>query len=130
MNRRETLGVMASVVAVISGCSQPEVTERPTGEVDIAFSTEADRDYLIRVEVVDADGTLEDEFETAFPPDQQGAPSYYSSGLANGPYTITIQTEAEQETLEWSITDCPSLEVSVTVLADGQLEVDRTCASS
>ena len=130
MDRRTVLGLMATGVTVLSGCGQPTVTDRPTGEIDIVFSTEATRDFLIHVELVDADGNIEDEFESGFPPDQEGSPSYFSAGLSNGPYTVAIETEAERETFEWSITDCPQLEVDVTVLADGQLEIERTCSNA
>ena len=127
MDRRTALGTMATGVTVLSGCMRPTVTERPTGEIDIVFSTEATRDFLIQFELVDADGNIEDEFESGFPPGQEGAPSYYSTGLSNGPYTVAIETEAERETFEWSINDCPRLDVDVTVLADGQLNIERTC---
>ena len=121
---------MTTGLTVLSGCGQPTVTERPTDEIDIAFTTEATRDFLIRVELVDADGNIEDEFESGFPPEQEGAPSYFSTGLSNGPYTVTIETEAESESFEWSITERPLLDVEVTVLADGQLEITRTCSTT
>jgi hypothetical protein len=130
MDRRAVLGLMATGVTVLSGCGQPTVTGRPTGEIDIVFSTETTRDFLIHVEVVDADGNLEDEFESGFPPDQEGAPSYFSAGLSSGPYTVAIETESERETFEWSITDCPLLDVNVTGLADGKLDIERTCSDS
>lgn len=130
MDRRAVLGLLATGVTVLSGCTQPTVTERPTGEIDIVFSTEATRNFLIQVGLIDADGNIEDEFESGFPPDQKGAPSYFSAGLSNGPYTVTIETEAEREAFEWSITDCPHLAVDVTVLADGQLEIERTCSNA
>ena len=129
MDRRAVLGLIVTGATVGSGCTQPTITERPTGEIDVAFSTEATRDVLIQLELVDADGNIEDEFESGFPPEQEGTPSYYSGGLSNGPYTVTIGTEAERETFEWSITDCPRLDVDVTVLADGQLEIERTCST-
>ena len=130
MERREVLGLMAAVGPVFGGCLQPTVTERPTGEIDIEFRTEATRDYLVQFELVDAGGNIEDEFESGFPPDQEGAPSYFSAGLADGPYTVTVGTEAERETFEWSISDCPRLDVDVTVLSDGRLEIDRTCSET
>ena len=130
MHRRAVLAAIATGVPVISGCTQPTVTERPTGEIDIVFSTEATRDVLIQVEIIDADGNIEDEFESGFPPDQAGSPSYFSAGLSNGPYTVAIETEAERETFEWSITDCPRLAVAVAILADGQVEIERTCSNA
>lgn len=130
MQRRAVLGLIAAGVTVGSGCTEPSVTERPTGEIDVVFSTNATRDVLIRFELVDADGNIEDEFESGFPPDQAGAPSYYSAGLTNGPYTVAIETDADRETFEWSITDCPRLAVDVTVLADGRLDIERTCSSA
>lgn len=71
MDRRAVLGLLATGVTVLSGCTQPTVTERPTGEIDIVFSTEATRDFLIQVGLIDADGNIEDEFESGFPPDQK-----------------------------------------------------------
>jgi hypothetical protein len=82
------------------------------------------------VELVDAEGNLEDEFESGFPPEEAGAPSYFSAGLTNGPYTVSIETDADRETFEWAITDCPQLAVDVTVLADASLDVERTCSGA
>ncbi len=130
MDRRAVLGLLATGATLLSACTQPTVTERPTGEIDVEFKTEATRDYVIKLELLDTDGNIEDEFESGFPPDQEGAPSYFSAGLSNGPYTIAIETEAERETFEWSITDCPRLDVDVTVRADGQLDIERTCSNA
>lgn len=120
---------MATCVTVLGGCGQPTVTERPPGEIDIVFSTEALREFFIHVEVVDADGNIEDKFESGFPPYQEGTPSYFSAGLSTGTYTVAIETEAERETFEWSLTDCSRIGVDVTVLVDGQLDVERTCSN-
>lgn len=130
MDRRAVLGLMTTGVPLLSGCTQPTVTERPSGEIDIVFSTEATRDVLFQVELIDADGNIEAEFETGFPPDQEGAPSYFSAGLSNGPYTVVIETEAEREAFEWSIADCQRLDVDVTILADEQVEIERTCSNA
>lgn len=130
MNRRETLGVVAACITSLSGCIQPTVTERPTGEIDISFRTDAARDYLIQFELINVDGNTKDTFESGFPPDQQGAPCYYSAGLSNGSYTVIIETESEHETFEWAITDCSHLDVEVTILADGQVDIERTCATT
>lgn len=94
------------------------------------FSTEATRDFLVHVELVDADGNLEDKFVSGFPADQEGAPSYFSAGLSNGRYTVAIEKEADRETFDWSITDYLGLDVDVTVLADGRLEIERICSNA
>jgi hypothetical protein len=50
MDRRTALGLMTTGVTVLSGCGEPTVTERPTGEIDIVFSTEVTRDFLLHIE--------------------------------------------------------------------------------
>ena len=128
MNRRAVLGLVATAGGVLGGCGQPTVTERPTGEIDVEFRTEATRSYLIRFRLRDANGDVADEFESEFPPDQPGAPSFFGAGLVDGPYTVTVETDADSTSFEWSITDCPRLDVEVTLLADGRLDVERICA--
>lgn len=52
MDRRAVLGLVGADVTGLSGCMQPSVTERPTGEIDVVFNTEARRDFLIRFEIL------------------------------------------------------------------------------
>ncbi|MFC7137369.1 hypothetical protein ACFQRB_14780 [Halobaculum litoreum] len=68
MNRREALGAVAAATAAVAGCSSPTVTERPTGEVDVTFRTEADTEYTVRLSLTDGGGTVVEEFESPVPP--------------------------------------------------------------
>lgn len=129
MNRRQVLGLVTTFGAAVSGCSRPTVTEQPSGEIDVSFTTTASESYLIRFRLVDADGTVAEQFESEFPPDQTEAPSFFGTGFANGPYTVTIETDVDSASFEWSVTDCPRLDVDVTLLANGRLEYEGTCSS-
>lgn len=123
------LGLLTAGGGLLSGCTDPTITEHPTGEIDVEFRTEATQSYTIWFRLVDTDGETTDEFESEFPPDHTGGPSFYAAGLARDPYTVTIETETDRTRFEWSISECRSLDVDVTVLADGRLEVARRCAS-
>ena len=65
---------------------------------------------------MNVDGESVDGFETEFPPDHTPGPSFYAGGLANGPYTFTIETDADRASVEWSIHECSRLTLVVTVL--------------
>ena len=131
MFRRGVLHWLAAGLGAAAGCAGPvvEVTERPTGEIDVAFRTEADRSHRVRLRLEDADGRLVDELDSEFPPDHTPGPSFYGGGLSRGPYAVTIETDVDRTSFEWSVVDCPRLDVTVTVLADGSLEVDRACSA-
>ncbi|WP_284013480.1 hypothetical protein [Halobaculum litoreum] len=130
MNRREALGAVAAATAAVAGCSSPTVTERPTGEVDVTFRTEADTEYTVRLSLTDGGGTVVEEFESPVPPGRSDGPSFYAGGLADGPYTLAVETAADAVELEWDPGDCASLAVGVTVTADGRLRVERDCSTA
>ena len=128
VNRREALGLAAATA--VAGCSRPTVTERPTGEIDVTFATEATTEYVVRLSLVDAEGTVAEGFESAVPPDQSNGPSFYAGGLTDGPYTVTVETDANAVEFEWVPGDCRTLAVAVTVLSDGRVRAERTCSAS
>ena len=129
MLRRDVLASVAVVAGAGAGCSGPEVTERPTGEIDVAFRTEATESYRVRLWLEDANGDVVEELDSEFPPQQTQGPSFYGAGFTDGPYTVTVATDVARTSFEWSIDDCASLDVEVTVLADGALEVERACSA-
>ena len=128
MHRRNVLVAVAGGVMGVAGCSSPEVTERPTGEIDVAFRTAASRNYRLRLWLEDANGDVVEEFDSAIPAGVTPGPSFYAGGLSGGPYTVTIQTDADRTSFEWSIAECASLDVDVNVLADGTLDIVRACS--
>ena len=129
MKRRAVLGSTASAVGMLSGCSREPAAEPSTGEIDVTFETRATRSYDVSLQLVDADGETVDEMESAFPPDQDGAPSFYAGGLTNGPYTVTIETDVDSTTFEWSVTNCRLMELDVTITKDGLVEYDSRCST-
>lgn len=128
----ERPGFGRGIAVLGAGCTGPgsEVQRRPTGEVDVQFRTEADRDYQLRVELRDGDGDIVDAFDSGLPPDRTPGPSFYVGGLPNGSYSMTIETERDRATVEWSVAECPRLDLVVTGLADGNLRVERTCSEA
>jgi hypothetical protein len=130
MDRRAYLGGVAMAVTGLSGCGGGESEAPAAGEIDVTFETRASRSYMVRLELVDADGDVVDELESEFPPDQEDAPSFFASGLTNGPYTITVSTEADSQTLEWSPADCPRFELQVVLQKDGLLEYSGRCSAA
>ncbi len=114
-------------VAGLSGCGGGESEPPVAGEIDVTFETRASRSYTIRLELVDVDDDVVDQFESEFPTDQDDAPSFFASGLTDGPYNITISTAADSQTLEWSPEGCQRFELRVTLLADGLLEYSGRC---
>ena len=128
MRRRRVLAAVAGGAVLGAGCSDPEVTERPTGEIDVEFQSEATRSDHVRLWLEDADGRVVEEFDSAFPAGASPGPSVYFGGLSGGPYVVTLATRSDRTSFEWSIDDCASLDVQVTVLANGGLDVERSCS--
>lgn len=118
-----------SAVGVLSGCSREPAAEPTAGEIDATFETRATRSYDVSLQLVDADGETVEEMESAFSPDQDGAPSFYAGGLTNGPYTVTIETDVDSTSFEWSVTDCRLLELDVTITKDGLVEYGSRCST-
>lgn len=129
MRRRTLLSGIVGLGGLLAGCAGPgaEVTRPSTGEVDVTFRTVADREVDIALELVDGEGRTVDSMRSAFPPDQPGAPSFFAAGLARGPYSLTVGTGSATETVSWSVTECPRLELLVTVGTDAGLRIERTC---
>ncbi|MFC7251064.1 hypothetical protein ACFQJ5_14605 [Halomicroarcula sp. GCM10025324] len=130
MHRRAYLGGVAMAVTGLSGCGGGESEPPVAGEIDVTFETRASQSYMLRLELVDANGDVVDELESEFPPDQDDAPSFFASGLTDGPYTVTISTDADTQTLEWSPEDCRRFELRVILLADGLLEYSGRCSTA
>lgn len=129
MKRRDALGALTAFGAALTGCSMPTGMGQSGGKLEVSFTTTATERYPIKLQLLDADGTVIDEFETELSPGQTETPTFSESGFDSGPYTVSIESDADSASFEWSVTDCPRLELDVTLRDDGRLEYDGTCSS-
>lgn len=128
MKRREVLGLAAVTAGVLGGCSNGAEPEQPAGEIDVTFETRAAEPYTVTLSLVDADGETVEEFSEELAPDETDPPTFSATDLSNGPYTVTVETDADSTDFEWSVESCRRMDLAVTVTRDGLVEYNSRCS--
>lgn len=128
MKRRDVLGLAAVTVGVLGGCSNGAEPSQPTGEIDVTFETSATEPYNVTLRLVAADGETVEEFTDELAPDGDDPPTFSATDLSNGPYTVTVETDADSTSFEWSVESCRRMELAVAVTRDGLVEYNSRCS--